>query len=332
MSVISNLWGQLVQRRLWPVAVLLIAALAAVPLTLAKQPETSPAPDPVPPAGDSSAELATDPIVALASAGDRAKRRKVLGKAKNPFAKPVQIGGSGQDGPQPAPSARTPESGGGSAPDKLADTINIGGGGGTGAPSPTLPSLGAPPSSGIPAPPSGTPERPDPERHSLAVRFGDSSSDSLERMNVKRLEALPVGEEPLVVYLGVADGGRSAVFMVDSSVRPDGDGACMPDPNTCETIHLREGETEFFDILGEDGEPVAQYQLDLVEIHAGKKSSPARTASASKAVRRVLCARAARPGALHYRLDAESGTLRLPQDEALRATVGRTAEVGLPLP
>jgi hypothetical protein len=329
MSVISNLWRQLVQRRLWPVAVLLVAALAAVPLTLAKQPEPSPAPEPVAPAGDSSAELATQPIVAMASAADRAKRRKVLGKAKNPFAKPAQLPDSAPDGPQPAPSARTPETGGG--PEKIADTINIGGGG-TGVPLPSGPSLGAPaPQPGTPAPPA-EPPAPQPERHSLAIRFGDSSEGSLARMNVKRLEALPVGEEPLVVYLGVADGGKSAVFMVDSSVRPEGDGECMPDPNTCETIHLREGETEFFDVLGENGEPVAQYQLDLVEIHAGKKSKPARTASASKAVRRVLRARAASPGALHYRLDAESGTLRLAPDEALRGTVGRTAEVGLPLP
>ena len=39
MSAVTNMWRQLVQRRLWPVAILLIAALAAVPLTLAKEPE-----------------------------------------------------------------------------------------------------------------------------------------------------------------------------------------------------------------------------------------------------------------------------------------------------
>ena len=39
MSVLTDIWRQLVQRRLWPVAVLLIAALVAVPLLLAKDPE-----------------------------------------------------------------------------------------------------------------------------------------------------------------------------------------------------------------------------------------------------------------------------------------------------
>jgi hypothetical protein len=312
MSPITNLWRQLVQRRLWPVAVLLIAALAAVPLTLAKQPESSPAPAPVDTAGESSSELASQPIVAMASASDRAKRRKVLGKAKNPFAKPAQLGGAaGHDGPEPAPEASAPESGG-SAPEKLADTINIGpgAGGGGAAPSPSTPSLGAPPV----GTPVGTPvQRVERERHSLTVSFG--GDDSAERMNVKRLEALPVGEEePLVVYLGVADGGKTAVFLIDSSVTPDGDGECRPDPNTCEEVHLREGETEFFDLVDETGESVASYQLDLIEIHDGKKGTSAKAskARASKSVRRVLRARASSSG-------------------ARRSTVARTANAGLGL-
>jgi hypothetical protein len=49
-----------------------------------------------------------------------------------------------------------------------------------------------------------------------------------------------------------------------------GDGECKPHPSNCETIHLRKGETEFFDIKDEAGEIVAQYQLDLVDIKARK--------------------------------------------------------------
>jgi hypothetical protein len=329
MSVISNLWGQLVQRRLWPVAVLLIAALAAVPLFLAEEPETAPAPAPAAAPADASAELATDPIVAMATESDRAKRRKVLGKPKNPFAKPAQMGGSAQDGPTPAPAPSAPEPGGSGASGGADTPTAVSGGssGGTVSPAPSVPSPAAPVA---PAEPP-QPERPAHERDSLTVRFGDSSGEGLARTNVKRLEALPVGEEPLIVYLGTADGGESAVFLIDESVKGEGDGRCMPDPSTCETIRLREGETEFFDILGEDGEPAAQYQLDLVEIHAGKKkASAAKVRSASKPVRRVLRARAA--SALHYRLDAESGTVRITPAAKLRATVAGTAAVGLALP
>ncbi len=82
MSAITNVWRQLVQRRLWPVAILLIAALAAVPLALAKDPDPA-VPGPVVPAADAAASaesaLAVQPIVAPATAADRGKRRKVLG-------------------------------------------------------------------------------------------------------------------------------------------------------------------------------------------------------------------------------------------------------------
>ena len=91
MSAITNVWRQLVQRRLWPVAILLIAALAAVPLALAKDPEPA-APAPAVPAADAAASaesaLAVQPIVAPATAADRAKRRKVLGARKNVFGLP----------------------------------------------------------------------------------------------------------------------------------------------------------------------------------------------------------------------------------------------------
>jgi len=295
MNAVTNIWRQLVQRRLWPLAVMLIAALVAVPLTLAKEPEPQPE---LPPAQvDTKSELATTPIVAQASTADRDKRRRVLGTKKNPFAvpKPTETAGPASS------SGPTGSTGGSSGEPKLPDlSFGAPSGGSPSTPSPSGPSLGAPPV----APPV---ERVKHERHSLTVRFG--GGDELDRMNVKKLEALPLGDEPLVVYLGVADGGKSAVFLVDTTVEAQGDGRCMPDENTCEEVHLREGETEFFDILDENGEPVEQYQLDLVEIHAAKKgSSRGRTASA----------RASSPGAL--------------QDRASKSGVARTAAVGLALP
>ena len=87
MSALTNVWRQLVQRRLWPVAILLIAALAAVPLALAKEPDPA-APAPAVAAADGESALAVQPIVAQATASERDKRRKVLGAAKNPFGLP----------------------------------------------------------------------------------------------------------------------------------------------------------------------------------------------------------------------------------------------------
>ena len=173
-----------------------------------------------------------------------------------------------------------------------------------------------------------------PKRHelySLVVRFGNSQSDTLERMSLARLKPLPDADEPALIYLGVTDDKKSAIFLVDSDVEAQGDGVCNPTPNNCETIRLREGETEFFDVLDEKGEPTDQYQLDLVKIRRSTTASAAKAAAArakaSKAGRRVLRARQAAAGPLRYRYDAKSGTVHKIGKRAYKALMAKTARV-----
>ena len=79
---------------------------------------------------------------------------------------------------------------------------------------------------------------------------------------------------PVLIYMGLTKDGKRAKFLVEASVEVDGDGVCKPHPSSCETVELAVGETEFLDVFdpeaevaeGEDPEPVAQYQLDLVDI------------------------------------------------------------------
>ena len=85
MSVINDTWRFLVQRRLWPVAILLIAAAVAVPKLLAQEPAAPVTAAVVAVKGDKNAVLATEPIVALAADADRSGRRQVLGSRKDPF-------------------------------------------------------------------------------------------------------------------------------------------------------------------------------------------------------------------------------------------------------
>jgi hypothetical protein len=259
MSAVTNMWRQLVQRRLWPVAIILIAALAAVPLTLAKDPEPTPAPPPA--QVDTKSELATTPIVAAATPADRAKRRKVLGSKKNPFAsvKPADPADDAQDAKGPV-VVTSPT--GGTSGDTGSSGDGATGGGST-------PSTGTTPTTPV------TPA-PAPKKYALqelTVRFG--GAEDAKRQSVKRLQALPSAEAPVLIYMGVKEG--KAVFLVDHGVAPIGDGDCKPSPDQCEEIRLREGETEFVDVTDETGAVVGQYQLDLIKIH--KRSS----ASASSA-------------------------------------------------
>ena len=329
MNIITDTWRQLLRRRLLPVAVLLLGALVAVPLLLAKHPSApagGPATGAAPAAGDDGI---AKPVVALATDDGSAPRRRVLGAPKDPF-KPAPLPKAKQATAGGVVTGSSP-SGGSSAPSSSPAT------GGGSAPSISVP-VSSPLSPGVSAPTGGsTPKKKSYPLYSLSVRFGDSSSDKLEASTVERLAALPSADNPVLVYLGVEDNGKTAVFLLDSGVTAKGDGTCDPDPANCETVRLHEGDTEFFDVpadtssSGSDSSTSSQggqYELDLVKIHRKSTASSAKArrarATASAAGRRILRSRVlAKP--LRYSYDARTGTLHRLSRRAYRAAVARAS-------
>lgn len=247
MNVLTTTWRQLVRRRLWPVAVLLIAALAAVPMLLARDPEpvTEPAATETPADTAKVDDTLAEPVVAKVAPEDRSRRRRVLGARKNPF--------------QPAPLPKPKKKAKSGAKKPTSSTGNSPSSGGTSAPTaPVSPPVITPPT---PAPPKTYP------KGSVIVRFGDATGDTLPRLTVRKLAPLPDDDNPLLVYMGRTDHGKKAVFMIDESLEATGDGTCKPHPSSCETIELSKGETEFFDVIDpETGEVSAQFELDLVAL------------------------------------------------------------------
>ena len=256
MNALTTTWRQLVRRRLWPVAVLLLAALAAVPVLLARDAapaDVPPLPQTAAPAETAKAPAAADdafaePVVAKASTSDRSRRRRVLGARKNPF-EPAPVKKPKKTKTKAATTAGTPDTTGGTT-------------------APTTPSTGLPTTPTTPVTPAPVKKTYAPG--TLIVRFGDPSGD-LDRMALSKLGALPKDDDetgPLLVYTSLTDHGKKAVFLVDASLEPTGDGTCKPHPSSCETIELAAGETEFFDVIDpETGEVTTQYELDLVKIN-----------------------------------------------------------------
>jgi hypothetical protein len=316
MSAFTNLWRQLVQRRLWPVAILLVAALAAVPLALAKEPDPA-APAPAVASKDSGdSALAVQPIVAQASVADQTKRRSVLGTRKNPFGLPPD---------ESAGSGPAPNSNGSTTAQEPTSPTTTGSGG-------TVPTSGGSTTPSTPTPTTDTTPEPTPKTyavHELTVRFGDAASGGLARSSLKRLQPLPSAADPVLIYLGVLRDGKTAVFLVDHGVSAVGDGDCRPSPAECETVRMKAGDTEFFDVVDESGSVSAQYQLDLVKIHRSTTTSATRAQVSSKAGQRLLKARVAASGPTGYRWDAAAGALERRPGQVLRATVAG-ATVALP--
>lgn len=265
MSPLTDIWRQLVRRRLWPVALLLVAAIAAVPAVLVKDPEvgvdaaTSPAA-----ANSADSELTEAPIVTASTDSSRVAGRKLLGKQRDVFkstakkpkaAKPAKQAEAEQQQEKPTESSSDAPSSGGGTPS-------------TGTPLPTTPAT--------PAPKPKTYAM-----YSLSVRFGSTDAD-LTKSTLPRMKALPSSEQPLLIYLGLLADHKTAVFLLDASATAQGDGECHPTPESCETIRLRAGETEFIDVVDESGNSSAQFQLDLLKIHKSQTSDAAKAAKAAK--------------------------------------------------
>ena len=298
MNALSVPFRQLVDRKLWPLAILLIAALAAVPMLLSKDDAA-----PLPPAGlgagatqVADASSVTQPIVTLGSPEAIERRRKVLGSRKNPFepkvkAKKAEVTTTTTS----TPGSAKPAGGGAAAP---------GSGGSAGAPV-----VGVNPLTPV--------KKKTYELFSLKIRFGSTASDDLANRSIKRLTALPKMSEPVLVYLGLKRDLKTAVFLVDANTMVVGDGKCVPSPVNCQNLELKKGQVAFIDVLDEAGESTAQYELDFVKV-LKKSTSDAAAAKASrravaKGGRDALRANISRVNGWEY--DPETGVLNPPDGE-----------------
>jgi hypothetical protein len=306
MNDLAAPFRQLVERRLWPLAVLLVAALAAVPILLSKSGAEPVAP--LPTAATAPASDAEDTVVSLADAESLEADRKVLGSRKNPFRPAIKA--------KKAQEEETTTTGSHST--TTVDLGDPGTGGSTG-------STGG--GTFVPGTPGVTPPdipRPAIELYSLAVRFGESTGTLEERL-LKRLKGLPGGSNPKVVYLGLLGDHKTAVFLVDADVTVQGDGKCEPSPLDCQTLRMKKGDTVFLDV-GEGAE-AKQFQLDLVGVVTRKVRSQVLAASARASVakggRAALRERLGRIG--RYRYSEREGVLKVASVKAWKASVAKAS-------
>jgi hypothetical protein len=323
MSMITDVWHELVRRRLWPLAVLLLGGLVAVPFLLAKSPAPVPAPATTQVPGTTKADesVTAKPVVALADAG-AAPRRRVLGARKDPF-QPAPLPKVKAKATTTTATTDTPGAGASSGGASTSGDGTSSGSGGTGT--------GSGGSGGsTPGGSGGSPAKQTFPANSLTVRFFAVADQAPKKTTLERLQPLMDQTNPILVYLGVRKGGKEAVFLLDASVNAQGDGRCESGASECETLVLRAGETEFLDVTSETGTVTAQYELDLLAIHAAK--STAKTAKAGAARKRaaglgrkVVDSHIAANGPLRYRYNAATGAVDRLADDAYAAALTTAA-------
>lgn len=261
MRPVRNVLNELVERRLWPVALLLVAALVAVPVLLAKSPPSPPAADEAAPAAVAAAASAAAPpggeaVVSVAQ-GDEPDA-PLRGHAKNPF-RQQHVQREPGEGTSTATSAASTGAGGGSS--EPAPSGGTGGSGGGAQPQPQ--------------------PQPTFTYASVDVRFGRAGQHLKTIRDVPRLTPLPNASHPIVVFLGTRRDRETAVFLVSTDVHVQGLGQCVPSRQDCEAIELREGETALLDFTEPSGD-VEQYELDLdsVTLHTTTSEAVAQRAYA----------------------------------------------------
>jgi hypothetical protein len=265
MTLLRDLWADLRERRLWPVAALLVIALVAIPVVLGRSSGAAETPAPIPaplPAstassdGEQAVSLAAGPVARMAARGRPRDPFRGAPKAKQPAesvappATPVAATPSDSipaDTPAATPAAPP------SAPDPApvpADTSTP----------PTTPT--APPVTGVAA------------GYRTDLRFGPAGRDKPIE-DLLRLRALEGAAGPLLVYLGVREDRKTAVFLLTSTAEHAGDGRCQPSATACQMIELSRGESEFFDVpTGEAG--VEQYELYVERVSSRRAATVAK--------------------------------------------------------
>jgi hypothetical protein len=319
MSAVRGLLRDLVDRKLWPIAVLLLAAAVAVPLYLGRS-SAEDAVAPLPAAGQQA--NAGKASKAAVSIEDPASDDKRPGGVRNPF-KQLHVPKKSDGTSTPAPDASTDQpsrsSGGSGGSDGSEPPLSPGGTGGSGDGGGSKPK----PASGDPL-----------DVYHLSLRFGRAESSQLKPYHdVARLSPLPTADNPFFVYTGVLKDGKTAVFLLSSDATATGDGHCRPSPKSCQTIEVKEGDTEFFDLTV--GGQAVQYQLDVVRVFKKGASSAVAAAAAherhSKAGSNMLrrahrVGSSAFKGQASYRWLPYNGVLvRTPKHGTARASVNGAA-------
>lgn len=231
------------ERRLWPVAIAMALALVAIPVLMLKPAESAPGAAAAPAAGAASSgvagvpgpeeALAADkPLVSLAALDQPSDLKSF--NSKNPF-KPLESLAS--------KAAKTDLASTGGAASGTSST----GGSGSGSGGSGGNTGGSSPSPVTPAPTPESPAAPQ-QKFVYAVDLTFESPKGVRHFrNLPRLRMLPDEASPLLVFLGVDQSGTSAVFLVDSTLKPqDGEGHCKPSRTTCATLSIEPGERQAF--------------------------------------------------------------------------------------
>lgn len=323
MTLLRNVWQDMIDKRLWPIALALLIVTVAVPVVLSRGSSDEPAPTA---AAAPGAGGLRDAVIVAADPGEQPE----VGSERDPFFDPPQEASSTPSGGGSSSGGSSETSGGSSAGGSTGKAVESAGtSSGSGGSSDSGSGSGSTGDSG--SSDSGKDSGDSGSTTKAPKGSGEAGYDvnvtltvgetSTKYPSTPRLTPLPSADNPLFVYLGVLSDKKTAVFMVAAASTAVGDGTCRPSADLCETLEIKAGETEFLDVTTGDNQTV-QYQLDLnsiTKIGTGgstisKGSTDAGESANAAAAGKRAVRRARKDGAAdtldRYRFEHGSGVIR----------------------
>ena len=268
-DTLTGIIAELRDRKLWPLAAVLLIGVVAVPVLLSKKPNAAP-----------TARTSTGGVAASSSAplpnvslGTAPSRSHLAGSSRDPFTQQLKSAVSSTAGTavvtsgsgiSPAGGSSAAAAGlGGSSVDQGGATASTGSSSGTVS--------------------SGNTSSPTPSAGSstttttyyvdaVDLTFGAVGQRARTYRDVARLSPFPSARNPLIVYLGLKNDRQTAVFLVSSAVTPYGLGTCVPSPTNCDFLDLKVGQPEAL-LVVDTLNNVAQYQFEVSAIHLHQVTS-----------------------------------------------------------
>jgi hypothetical protein len=294
-NLLLDVWHDLRAKRLWPVAVVLLAGIVAVPFVLAKKADDptvappAPAADAQKPESEGPAELAEVKLEDLGQGSGSSLSS--FNDPSNPFAPPKKVldrisaegeesgasadGGSGGGGGTSVDGGSL--GGGAGAADAPADSgSGSGDAGGTsgGSPSGDTGDTGEE----TPTPPVDGGEKTTTVNYTYVADVTFRANNRRHKIEgMEKLDILPNRANPLLIFLGVTANAGNAVFLVDSTLKAAGEGSCKPSNSECAFLYLGPGSEHEF--TNEEGD---SYTLRVEEIRRVKVGDGKKKAAASK--------------------------------------------------
>jgi hypothetical protein len=266
---ILDLWHDLKEKRLWPVAVALLAGLVAVPVLLAKSP--APAPATPPPATAAAKPDVLKQLAKVKLGSDVPGDGSTLGvfNPGDPFTPPKGAikkqddGTSNNSGPTP-----------GTTPSPTGGDTTGGGTGGTTSPGGTT-------GGGTPNGNTGGGTTTTTTVYKYVVDLTFSANGQTRHIKgMEKLDMLPSQNSPLLIFMGVTAKGSNAVFLVDSTLKAAGEGKCKPSPSQCALAYIGAGSRYMFTEEDGDTYTVRIDEIRKVKVDASGKSAKAGSAKA----------------------------------------------------